>query len=167
MSHKPVCAYTLLKNGKNERLSNLCAYTKNEKKKSVDGLFEKTVKKTVNALLRIHSNIPNTFLGPPGAPKKDMLFLGPQGAPIIRRFLVNNILFVLLIHFRYPLIDQKTQNLLGPQGAPKGNWKLFIRYASIPIDIRSYCRYNLVSDFCQFNLSFWYYAEKLLKGSSK
>ena len=44
-----------------------------------------------------------------GAPKKDMLFLGPQGAPIIRRFLVNNILFVLLIHFRYPLIDQKTQ----------------------------------------------------------
>ena len=44
-----------LKNGKNERPSNLCAYTKNEKKKSVDGLFEKTVKKTVNALLRIHS----------------------------------------------------------------------------------------------------------------
>ena len=46
-----------LKNGKNERPSNLCAYTKNEKKKSVDGLFEKTVKKTVNALLRIHSSI--------------------------------------------------------------------------------------------------------------
>ena len=112
-------------------------------------------------------HIPNTFLGPPGAPKKDMLFLGPQGAPIIRRFLVNNILFVLLIHFRYPLIDQKTQNLLGPQGAPKGNWKLFIRYASISIKIGSDCRYNLVLDFCQFNLSFWYYAEKLLKGSSK
>jgi hypothetical protein len=42
-------------------------------------------------------------------------FLGHQGAQNIRRFLVNNILFVLLIHYRYPLIDQKTQNFLGPR----------------------------------------------------
>ena len=55
------------------------------------------------------------------SPQKDMLFLGPQGGPNIRRFLVNNILFVLLIHYRYPLTDQNPQNLLGPQGAPNGN----------------------------------------------